>query len=999
MDPVAQVGGTASQRHEPPRLAPAMILRGRLIQPLRGRFERRLTVLEAGAGFGKSTLLAQAVRENRIEQLGLDVWLRVDERDRSGAQLRRGLGDALELDVDDPTIDQLVDAVWGRAPASVALIVDDVHRLGDEAEGWAVLTDLLERLPANGHLVLSGRRSPLVPVARLQSADDAVVLDESELAFTDDELAAVAELRAIPPGLALELPRWPALATLTGVVGRQASIEYLWDEVLAALPADRQRLLAAVAPFAELDDGLVGALGGECTAAELVADLPLVETTEAGTLRLHDLWVEALLATADPAAHRDALAVGGRFLLERGELVRAAEAFAAAGDEHGVEAVVLAFARQPSMRSSTPQIDRLAAALPASMRARPSARYLEAARHYATDDRQATVLFARAADAAQAAGELELETIARWRVVQFDDLDVAGGPQVIPRLEELAAAEVPSAAAVVAFVEARQAQTAGDPERAQALLAGLDGFDDDQRLMSRAIRLIDLGRPEALPATLDSVLSASLSDIYEAQAVWLQGMADPESAWALARELTVRSAHLAVITRVSVSCVVSVIGMTAGAHDEARALADDAARSAPAVALTVGAFTEVAAALCDLVTVGEEACVAALTDLLERVPLGRWPERPYLYALAVLRGLVPGGEVLDECRFGPSLSVAVQAGAALAALRAGDEGPARALPWEATDLLRAHVPPPLLAELALAAADVPAASGVLERLPHRRTWLRRIADRPDGPLRQRAASQVRSLPARPAYDLHVGVLGGLSLLRSDGRATDGWDRRERVRHLLGHLALHRDVHRADLAALLWPDLPAEKAAANLRVNLHHLQAALQPERADDERPWFLQVDQARLTLAVDGVTVDAEQVDQAMADAVRAEAAGLPSEALRHYQRVGELYVGDLLPDLDAEWVLYERLRLRSVAHAAAARHGELVLARGEPEAAMRLAVRAQRLDPLSERAQRLFIRCHLALGSVTAARQSALHLRRTLADADLEPERETEILLGKLDA
>ena len=91
--------------------------------------------------------------------------------------------------------------------------------------------------------------------------------------------------------------------------------------------------------------------------------------------------------------------------------------------------------------------------------------------------------------------------------------------------------------------------------------------------------------------------------------------------------------------------------------------------------------------------------------------------------------------------------------------------------------------------------------------------------------------------------------------------------------------------------------------------------------------------------------MDTELLDAAMAEAVRAESDGLPSAALIHYERVAELARADLLPDVQTEFVVYERMRLRPIAQAAASRQGELLLARGEPEAAMAIAARAQRLD------------------------------------------------------
>src|SRR5690606_37049313 len=134
----------------------------------------------------------------------------------------------------------------------------------------------------------------------------------------------------------------------------------------------------------------------------------------------------------------------------------------------------------------------------------------------------------------------------------------------------------------------------------------------------------------------------------------------------------------------------------------------------------------------DLVTEDEPTAVATLTALIDEVPLARWPERPYLYALATIRALVPGGECLDDCAMGPSLAVAIAAGAALAATREGDITAAAGLPWDSPALLRVHVPPPLLAELALAAGSAPGAAETLASLPHLRTWLRRIADRSPG---------------------------------------------------------------------------------------------------------------------------------------------------------------------------------------------------------------------------------------------------------------------------
>jgi DNA-binding SARP family transcriptional activator len=973
------------------------VLRARLLSVLRERFERRIIVISAGAGFGKSTLLAQSVAENAIEHLGVDAVVRVDERDRSPAHLCRRIGEALRAPtpLDEPA--DIVELVWSRAPTSVAITIDDAHILGETTEAWSAVEHLLSQLPRNGHLVISGRRPPNLSLARWRAGDEAVLLDEQDLRFDGEELERFGALHELDAGLVEDLPPWPALTTLTGLIGKRASMAFLWEEVLANVEPGHRHLIAAVAQLGPIDDELVSSLGDDRVRSvdELVAGLPLVERSADGTARLHDLWAEALAGERGPEV--DALrCIAGDVLAERGDLARAAEAYALADAHHRFEGLVLRVAHRPAMWSELAEIGRILDLLPAPLRDRPSARYLEAARSWASDERLAIAWFRATADQAAAEGDQELETLARWRILQFEDLDIPGGPTSSPTLDALAAADAPLARSVLAFLASRRAQTAGDVEASIDALRDLDQFDVDQRANAFAIRMIDLGRPEAVPATLESVLESGLGNIYDAQAVWLQGAMDPTAAWPIARTITDRLDGSSVTLRVSALCVLTSIALAAGDEPAARAMAEQARRVAPLGPGTLELFAEVASALVRLSVESEEAAVEHLAGLLADVPLANWPERPYLYALCAIRGLVPGGSALDRCALGPAVGVAVEAGAAVAALRSGDPGPARRLPWTEPDLLRVHVPPPLLVELALGAGEGEA-TAVIDRVPHARRWLARVAERTGSVAAPAATERLEALPTRPGYDLRLRVLGDFVIERSDGRSTDGWDRRERVRQLLAYLILHRRPLRSDVAATLWPDLPPDRGAANLRVNLTHLQAALQPQRVDDERPWFVEADGGRLCLAEHGVEVDLAQHDAAVAAAVAAEAAGLPSRALEHYRRALELYQGPLLADLDVVWVELERMRVRSSAHGAAARVGELLLARGEPEQAMHLAVQAQHLDPLSERAQRLFIRCHLALGSTTSARAAGLRLRSDLADAGMQPDRETELLLQTL--
>ena len=57
-------------RYTPPLASRDLIVRPRLLDALRSRFERPLTAVVAPAGFGKTTLLGQAVSENALSPAG-----------------------------------------------------------------------------------------------------------------------------------------------------------------------------------------------------------------------------------------------------------------------------------------------------------------------------------------------------------------------------------------------------------------------------------------------------------------------------------------------------------------------------------------------------------------------------------------------------------------------------------------------------------------------------------------------------------------------------------------------------------------------------------------------------------------------------------------------------------------------------------------------------------------------------------------------------------------
>lgn len=978
--------GAASFRTGAPSLRPNLLDRPRLLATLADRFERRLTLVVAGAGYGKTTLLVQAIEENRLDPRGVDHWLQVGEVDRTPAYFLAGLAESLTGDPDAASdLDGICSLVLLRAPESVALVLDDVHRLeGSPSE--ALLEQLLDALPRNGHLVVGSRTVPALSVRRRQSAGEAEVVSELAMAFTAAELTALAP--TLDATTSTPLPSWPALAVLTGSAGLDASLGYLWEEILGDLPVDRRRALALVARLDRFDDELVGAVtGASWSASALVEGLPLVDSS-GDSWRLHDLWRSALAEVVSPAEWRPALAAAAEVHLGRGDLVGAMALLRDAGEADHMMDLARQYVSLPiSARLSRAEAGVLFDLLPATEQQGPVGLALASVLLWTPGevDRALAAMLERASDD----GDDEMRALAWWRRVQLQGDTDPAALEVTDELAALAGAGWPLARSAVALVRSHAAQEQRDVAMALAVLDDLGGPHPQTRRVALASRHLALGQPERVAATLEDVLAEGVSDPVAAQAVWFRGDIGPEEAWPIAAGLpaTYGLRRLAAVEVPLLSMVASV-AVAAGAYSEARGLADSALGRRQFVALRLAVFARVADALVALVEEGDEAFIARLGPATEVVPLGPWPAWAYLGALAPIRALVPGSSWLDELDLGPSLAVAVAAGRAIDEVRAGrGVGAAVSLPWHVPALLRVHVPPPLLCELALAACgDDPAAAALLEQLPHQPESARRSLDHPDPVVRDRAVSLVARLPLRPPFDLWLTTFGGLSVSRSDGGDLPGLERRHRLRQLLARLVVERSVPRSVLAREMWPDLSAEQGANNLRVTLAKLLAVLEPDRADGHA-WWVRTVGDRLELVGEGLVVDVDEFDRDLRDARAAEAQGASSLAYDAYQSAVERYRGEFLPDIGDVWAVHERLRLQSLGYAAACRLAEFEVARGEPEVAMDHAAAALRIDPLGERAHRLLIGCHLALGATDAARATAAVMEERLGQAGTDPE------------
>src|SRR5262249_17766773 len=151
--------------------------RPRLIDRLNQGLQRKLTLISAPAGFGKTTLVSEWLAGCRWPA----AWLSLDEGDSDPARFLAYLVAAVQTVAADvgrgalgalespqlPTVEAILTALLNDLAAlakKLVLVLDDYHII-DAKPIDAALAFLLEHLPPRMHLVLATREDPDLPLA------------------------------------------------------------------------------------------------------------------------------------------------------------------------------------------------------------------------------------------------------------------------------------------------------------------------------------------------------------------------------------------------------------------------------------------------------------------------------------------------------------------------------------------------------------------------------------------------------------------------------------------------------------------------------------------------------------------------------------------------------------------------------------------------------------------------------------------------------------------
>lgn len=987
-----------------------LVRRPRLTQALARRFEHRVTTVVASAGAGKTAALTLAVDNNELDPIGRDVWLDATATDNDPLHLLAGIAEALGVGMvieDTDGINRLHDAVWSEAPVDVCIIIDDAHLIS-APDAVDVVAALVRGLPRNGHVLLASREPASVPLARLRAHGQLLELTDADLELTDAELNSLCEQRDASDAISTELPRHAATADLQLAAGAGAGVEFLWEEVLAGLDADRLQHLRRVAVVAEIDERAVnGITDGQFDISTLVDGLPLVERRSDGSARMHALLREALVAGLSDGERRKWIEHAADLEVERQRFAEAVRLYHEAGHQVAARETAREYVMAPTVRQTIADLTSIRRIIGELAPDSALMQALEASLRFGGLEQDVVPMFHAMADAARREGDERLEALALHRINQAGYVGLTSlTDEHEQRINELATSS-DFARGAAAHFRSERAQLAGDTQASIEALADYHYFGPVSEVVLRAQRWCDLGQPEQVAVGLGPDDLEALPDgaeIFISLAMWLRGEADPALAMAVVTDMVpVVLRRGATHPSVSILGVATTIALAAGDADSARRFANQARELQDlGVGTTTALFGDVALASVAAVADGDDAAARILDPSRAALSFTGWPSRAHLLALPLVYLSLPETRpALDAAPFGPSLRTAVTAGQALVELRVGGSAAvAQRLPWGRPNLLRAHVLPPHLVELACAAAEAGNAEAqlVLDELPDLATNLARVQAGSSAPAQRHATALLGRLPRGAPSDLSAVLLGAPQLQRDGELVTgSGWERRPKTRELCALLLERRRVDRHELLAMLWPGHDDDaKAQGNLRTVLSTLQGLLEPDRPKGQEPFFLRTEGDCLVIDA-SLRTDAEEFERLMSSAIADDQAGLPAQALVRYETALGLYRGEYVEGVDASWLALSRIRLRALALNGMCRLAELTAARGEPETAARWAQQACTIDPLDERAGRLFAAALDAGGHPGGARDAITDLLARLAVNDLAPDRATVRLLDRL--
>src|SRR5499427_1736252 len=348
------------------RLRPATvpdqhIRRDRLLRLLDATTTASVTLINAPAGAGKTTLAASWVAESTSPT----AWVAIDDTDRDAGQFWAAVIAALQAFVQGcgessaisrkrrpslrEVVDNLLDDLDAEDRQPSYLVIDDVQLVDDVDQVGTSLARFLEHLPSWLHVVLLSRRDLNLAQDRMRARGQLGEVHFAELRFSDDEarqllsrLAASLSPETVDAAVASSAG-WAAGLQLTAIAARASGAQhslndivhgedllihdYVWREALGGEAPELVEAMLNVAVADRVNTSLAQAL-------TLRSDAGALLLRAEGWFEIHALARAALraeLASRSPVRLAEQHARAARWFEDAGEIPQALEHWLDAG--------------------------------------------------------------------------------------------------------------------------------------------------------------------------------------------------------------------------------------------------------------------------------------------------------------------------------------------------------------------------------------------------------------------------------------------------------------------------------------------------------------------------------------------------------------------------------------------------------------------------------------------------------------------------------------------
>lgn len=184
-----------------PTLRPNNVPRHRLVDQLSEGALRKLTLITAPAGYGKTTLLTEYLMRSMLPT----AWLSLDGNDNDPARFLTYIyaalqtvgistGTSMSIALQSPqhlSIEPVLIALLNELTSyegNVVLVLDDYHVIESPAIDH-IVTFILEHMPPQMHLVIATRENPRLPLSQLRVKNQLTELCAVDLRFSSSEAA------------------------------------------------------------------------------------------------------------------------------------------------------------------------------------------------------------------------------------------------------------------------------------------------------------------------------------------------------------------------------------------------------------------------------------------------------------------------------------------------------------------------------------------------------------------------------------------------------------------------------------------------------------------------------------------------------------------------------------------------------------------------------------------------------------------------------------------